>query len=87
MIELEGLLNDPKVEQLWKSRNKIFPETEVNLQKISSVNSAGVAFLVLWAEDLKAKNKSPLVLHHLPTEAGQLIRLFKVEPLFTFRSD
>ncbi len=72
-------LNVRTVPGLWERRKEIFSHNETDLSALSSIDSAGVAFLVRWSRTL---GEGKLTLKAPPEEALRLIKTFKVEPLF-----
>ncbi len=81
MKSLSGTLDAKLVEKLWDNREDYFKENEVDLSGISRLDSAGMAFLVLWA---KATPEKKLKIHNPPKDAENLLKLFHVAPLFIF---
>lgn len=72
-------LNAKSVCDLWNNRNELFTENTIDLNKIKKVDSAGIAFLVLWA---KSTSSGKLSLISAPESAINLIKLFKLENMF-----
>lgn len=73
-------LNFETVPALYKQKGSIFSETEADLGNAKTVDSAGVAFLVMWAKSLPEKR---LTLKNVPDKAIALIRTFKLSELFS----
>lgn len=72
-------LNFETVPALYKDRASYFSDKDADLSRSSEVDSAGVAFLVMWAKNLPEKR---LTLKNVPDRALALIRTFKVGELF-----
>lgn len=80
-MNLIGALNATRVAELWSDREKLFQEHEINLQGMTTIDSAGIAFLVKWSQ---ACNASSQRLSIVGGSKGlqQLIELYGVTPLF-----
>ncbi len=73
---LEGSLDYGRVERLWKKRAEIFSDGVADMSAVDKIDSAGVAFLVVWAKHRK------LTLVNPPAEAKNLISLFRLGGMF-----
>ena len=72
-------LNFETVPAFYKDRASYYSDSEADLSGASTVDSAGVAFLVMWAKNLPQRR---LTLKNVPDKALALIRTFKVGELF-----
>lgn len=66
----------------WPDREQLFAESEVHLDAVKLVDSAGLAFLVQWAKARLAEGGSRLRLRSVPTQLQRLITMYGVGPLF-----
>lgn len=80
-MKLDGMLSSEQVSQLWRQRETLFRESELDLADLSQVDAAGLAFLVHWAK-AQQKQASRLHLKNIPEQLRRLIQLYSVEPLF-----
>lgn len=78
MLQTEKLTHK-EVAKIWPNRESIFQGNEADLLGIKSIDSSGVAFLVLWA---KSRSDHKLIVRHSTHQIRSVIRLFKVESLF-----
>lgn len=83
MEKLSGKLNRDSVETLWERKDSLFKTEEADLSQVTSVDSAGAAFLVLWAKNTPS---GKLAVTNMPEDAVKLMHLFRTEPLFEFRT-
>lgn len=80
-MKLTGNLDAARVTQLWAERADLFQQHEINVNEISKIDSAGIAFLVKWGQACHARNEC-LIVQGVSSEFCQLIALYGVEPLF-----
>ena len=83
MEKLSGKLDHISVETLWEQKDNLFKSGEADLSEVTGVDSAGAAFLVLWA---KNSPSGKLAVTNMPEDAVKLMHLFRTEPLFEFRN-
>ena len=83
MEKLSGKLDHISVETLWERKDSLFKSGEADLSEVTGVDSAGAAFLVLWA---KNSPSGKLAVTNMPEDAVKLMHLFRTEPLFEFRN-
>jgi len=83
MEKLSGKLDHISVETLWERKDSLFKSGEADLSEVTGVDSAGAAFLVLWA---KNSPSGKLAVTNMPEDAIKLMHLFRTEPLFEFRN-
>ena len=43
------------VPALWERRSEMFKNTEIDLSTVTSIDSAGIAFLVQWSKALEGR--------------------------------
>ncbi len=84
-MKLTGNLDATQVSLLWAERDDLFRQNEINVNEIGKIDSAGIAFLVKWAQACQARNDRLSVLGG-SAEFCQLIALYGVEPLFNLIS-
>jgi phospholipid transport system transporter-binding protein len=84
MEKLSGKLDQRSVEKLWERKDAIFSSDGADLTEVTSVDSAGVAFLTLWAKNSPA---GKLHIRNMPEDAVKLVHLFHTEPLFVFSDE
>lgn len=84
MEKLSGKLDQRSVEKLWERKDVIFSSDGADLTEVTSVDSAGVAFLTLWAKNSPA---GKLHIRNMPDDAVKLVHLFHTEPLFVFSDE
>ena len=84
MEKLSGKLDQRSVEKLWERKDAIFSSDRADLTDVTSVDSAGVAFLTLWAKNSPA---GKLHIRNMPEDAVKLVHLFHTEPLFVFSDE
>ncbi len=84
-MKLTGNLDAARVSQLWSERDDLFQQHEINVNEIGKIDSAGIAFLVKWAQACHARNDRLSILGG-SSEFCQLIALYGVEPLFNLIS-
>jgi Predicted NTP binding protein (contains STAS domain) len=84
-MKLTGNLDAAQVTQLWPGRSDLFRQNELDVSSVNKVDSAGVAFLVKWAQACQATNQRLLVQGASP-ELVQLISLYGVSALFDLAS-
>jgi len=82
MFAIEENIDVKFVEKNWTQRKKIFIEEQVKLSDNVSIDSAGLAFLVLWAKELGQKK---LQIVGAPRELVKLVETFKVTELFVIQ--
>lgn len=82
MFAIEENIDVKFVEKNWTQRKKIFIEERVKLSDNVSIDSAGLAFLVLWAKELEQKK---LHIVGAPRELVKLVETFKVTELFVIQ--
>lgn len=78
---LQGAIDTRQVTLWWLEREALFAEPELMLHEVSSVDSAGLAFLVKWA---KAQQQlgGRLRLLGVPQQLQRLLTLYGVDGLF-----
>ena len=84
MEKLSGKLDQRSVEKLWERKDAIFSSDGADLTDVTSVDSAGVAFLTLWAKNCPS---GKLRIRNMPEDAVKLVHLFHTEPLFVFSDE
>lgn len=84
-MKLTGNLDAVQVTQLWPGREELFRQNELDVSSVNKIDSAGVAFLVKWAQACQATNQHLLVQGASP-ELVQLISLYGVSALFDLAS-
>lgn len=84
MEKLSGKLDQRSVEKLWERKDVIFSSDGADLTDVTSVDSAGVAFLTLWAKNCPS---GKLHIRNMPEDAVKLVHLFRTEPLFVFSDE
>lgn len=67
------------VPKLWEFRDEIFKQQSFDMQNVTAIDSAGIAFLVKWA--LSCDNKK-LIIFNIKDNALALINTFGVLELF-----
>ncbi len=82
MFAIEENVDVKFVEKNWTNRNKIFIEEQVKLSDNVSIDSAGLAFFVLWSKELGQKK---LQIIGAPRELVKLVDTFKVTDLFVIQ--
>lgn len=82
MFAIEENVDVKFVEKNWTNRKKIFIEEQVKLSDNVSIDSAGLAFLVLWSKELGQKK---LQIIGAPRELVKLVDTFKVTDLFVIQ--
>ena len=80
-MTLTGAIDTRQVSLWWSDREALFAESELMLHAVTSVDSAGLAFLVKWAKALQARGGC-LRLHGGPQQLQRLLTLYGVEALF-----
>ena len=78
-MKLSGVLDAEQVATLWQQRAALFAHEELELESVSQVDSAGLAFLVKWAK-FRQQAGGKLRLHGVTPR--KLVELYAVEPLF-----
>lgn len=81
-MKIEGSLDYLSVEKLWKDRSTFFADRVADLSSVDKIDSAGISFLVLWSKEHEEK----LRVINPPAEAINLIKLFKVNELFSIEN-
>ena len=82
-FRVSGPLHFDTVEQALHARRELFAEhkhIELDLQKVESTDSAGLALLVEWAGWAR-REKRHIVFRHLPAQAHALARISEVDKL------
>lgn len=82
-FRLAGPLHFDTVEQALQASRELFAEhkhIELDLQKVPSTDSAGLALLVEWAGWAR-REKRRIVFRHLPAQALALARISEVDKL------
>ncbi|SFP61202.1 phospholipid transport system transporter-binding protein [Ruminobacter amylophilus] len=82
-MKIEGALDFNSVEKLWKDRKTLFSDSVADLSSVDKIDSAGISFLVLWAKE----HENRLRIIKPPKEAINLIKLFKLNDLFSVETD
>ncbi len=49
-MKLEGVLDAQRVAACWPEREALFADNQLDLSAVQKVDSAGLAFLVKWAQ-------------------------------------
>ncbi len=80
MILTENL-NATQVALWWPERATLFRENRIDVSVVHKIDSAGVAFLVKWAQARQFDNQR-LVIQGASPELVQLISLYGVSALF-----
>jgi anti-anti-sigma factor len=80
-MKLSGDIDTASLLHYWPDREQLFAESEVHLDAVKLVDSAGLAFLVQWAKARLAAG-SRLRLLSVPTQLQRLITMYGVGPLF-----
>ena len=80
-MKLSGVLDAEQVATLWQQRETLFAHAELDLEAVSQVDSAGLAFLVKWAK-FRQQVGGKLRLHGVTPRLSKLVELYAVEPLF-----
>ena len=80
-MKLSGVLDAEQVATLWQQRAALFAHEELELESVSQVDSAGLAFLVKWAK-FRQQAGGKLRLHGVTPRLSMLVELYAVEPLF-----
>ncbi|WP_024872223.1 STAS domain-containing protein [Tolumonas lignilytica] len=80
-MKLTGSLNAEQVTQLWAERATLFRQNMVDLGTATKIDSAGVAFLVKWAQACQADNQRLSITGASP-ELVRLLALYGVSTLF-----
>lgn len=81
MIKLAAQLTAQQVAEMWSEKATLFVNQSIDLSDIRQIDSAGVAFLVKWAQTLQVQQHK-FKLTGLPDGLLRLIRLYGVESLF-----
>lgn len=81
MIKLTQALTAQHVAEMWPERATMFLESDLDLSLVNHIDSAGVAFLVKWAQSLQSQQQQ-LKLTGVPSELFRLIQLYGVARLF-----
>lgn len=79
MLSIVGSFDFLQVEKLWANKDELFINNSIDLSNVIKVDSAGIAFLVIWAKNLSG---TKLHIKSMPLEAKHLVELFKVTELF-----
>lgn len=58
-MTLSGELQAPQVVELWQRRAEWWPEDELELGGVTTLDSAGLALLVKWAKAAMARGATP----------------------------
>lgn len=77
-------LTHVEVSELWEKREELFSQSQVDLQNLKHVDSAGVALLVQWA---KSRPEQKLTLLHASDTVRSLIKTFRLAPLFELKDN
>jgi len=80
-MKLTGNLDAPQVTQWWPERSTLFQNAVINVSTVNKIDSAGVAFLVKWAQACQKDHKR-LSIQGASPELVQLISLYGVSALF-----
>lgn len=78
---LTGDLNATQVSLRWPERVELFRQNKVNVRAVNKIDSAGVAFLVKWAQARQLDNQR-LTIEGASPELVLLISLYGVSALF-----
>lgn len=78
---LTGDLNATQVSLRWLERVELFQQNKVNVRAVNKIDSAGVAFLVKWAQARQLDNQR-LIIEGASPELVLLISLYGVSTLF-----
>jgi phospholipid transport system transporter-binding protein len=74
-------LNAAQVTVWWPERAELFQENRIDVSAVHKIDSAGVAFLVKWAQARQLVNQR-LSIQGASPELVQLISLYGVSALF-----
>ncbi|MGL4206847.1 MAG: STAS domain-containing protein [Aeromonadaceae bacterium] len=80
-MNLDGAIDTQRVSRWWAERETLFAESELMLHEVTSVDSAGLAFLVKWAKAQLARG-GRLRLQGGPRQLHRLLALYGVDELF-----
>lgn len=69
---------------LWERRSEMFKNTEIDLSTVTSIDSAGIAFLVQWSKALEGRK---LKIKNPPLAATNLIVTFALASLFEIENN
>ncbi|MDO5351905.1 MAG: STAS domain-containing protein [Succinatimonas sp.] len=72
------------VPALWERRSEMFKNTEIDLSTVTSIDSAGIAFLVQWSKALEGRK---LKIKNPPLAATNLIATFALASLFEIENN
>jgi phospholipid transport system transporter-binding protein len=80
-MKLTGNLDASQVTQWWPERSTLFQNAIIDVSAVHKIDSAGVAFLVKWAQACQNDNQR-LSIQGASPELAQLISLYGVSALF-----
>ena len=80
-MRLIGEIDTASVLRYWPEREQLFAESELHLEAVTLVDSAGLAFLVHWAMAVSSSGRR-LRLLAVPAQLQRLITIYGVSSLF-----
>jgi phospholipid transport system transporter-binding protein len=80
-MKLTGNLDATQVTQWWPECSTLFQNTTIDVSTVNKIDSAGVAFLVKWAQACQHDHKR-LSIQGASPALVQLISLYGVSALF-----
>jgi phospholipid transport system transporter-binding protein len=80
-MKLTGNLDASQVSSWWPERIELFQQNSIDVSSVNKIDSAGVAFLVKWAQACQRDNQR-LSIQGASPELVQLISLYGVSALF-----
>lgn len=80
-MKLDGILDAQRVAAWWPERERMFRDGQIDLSAVEKVDSAGLAFLVKWAQARLAAG-GRLQLSGASDAFIKLVRLYGVAELF-----
>ena len=80
-MTLTGNLDAAQVSLRWPERSELFRQNLIDVSAVNKIDSAGVAFLVKWAQACQRDNQR-LAIQGASPELVQLISLYGVSALF-----
>ena len=80
-MKLTGNLDAAQVTCWWPERITLFQQNNIDVSSVDKIDSAGVAFLVKWAQACE-QSEQRLSIQGASPELVQLISLYGVSTLF-----
>lgn len=83
-LVLEGVIDHQSVPSLLRAlpSDVEFESPEIDLSKVTKIDSAGLAFIINWGNQILAKDQK-IVLHGTNQKAAKLIEIMNLEAVFT----